>query len=640
MSNILSCYYDAEDHEHDYSVFVEYSVQPTCQANGEAIYKCTKCDATTTIVVEASEKYHNYVETEVVKPAGLNQMGISVYTCTICGDTDTRTTPAKECKHEEEDLTLYYRVDATCTKEGKEVYTCGNCNKEITKILPKIDHTSTTAEGKGYITVGAVKCVSDGAEEVVCSTCGQTFTRPISAHEYEVVEEIEATCTEPTKVVSKCKNCGVTKTEVKVVDGVKAEALGHDFSTVIVKKPTCVANGLSTKVCNRCSYTEKETLDAIGHKKPDTVEYVAIEEDGKVMKDSKGDEITVVYQTGMTSCEYAIAERYTCANTAANDEHGACNLNKPIITIIADKRAHSIDTTEPVVTGIFECDADGKLIINHDTDGKAIALTNATVDCTHAKAQVFTCATCGKEQYNILTASTGHTKIAGTEGIEAPTCTTAGYTTYSCSTCHKTVKDQPLAKLGHDFVYVVEKNQDTAEGCMLEGVVKCTRCDDEDYVYNKTDIQTLEDKADKTDEEKVLLTAIKVALAKANVTLANIPAEITEHDYTNSAEKVVDGVTYKHCNKCDRDIEQEAEEEPETHTCTAYTKLVKNGNNNYTAKCNEVDCNSSKTVANTAITAALDSDGTLTIDEVPYTVESSGVTVGTTETITLTKKTV
>lgn len=527
-----------EDHVHDYTEFVEYTVQPTCQAKGEAIYKCSKCDETKTVEVDASEEYHNYVETEVVKPAGLNQMGISVYTCTICGDTDTRTTPAKECKHEEKYLTPYYTVPATCTKEGREVYTCSNCNKEVTKVLPKKEHISDTAEGKGYITVGAIKCTSDGAEEVKCKNCGETFTRPISAHEYETVEEIAATCTEPTKVVSKCKNCGETKTEVKVVDGVKAEALGHSFDTVIVKKPTCVTTGLSTKVCNVCSYTEKETLDALGHKRPDTVEYVAIDENGKVMKDSNNNEIIIAnYQSGMTSCKYAIAERYTCGNKVPTADHGACNLGeKKIITKIADKRAHSIDATQPITTGIFECDDDGKLIINHNNDGKVVALTNATVDCTHARAQVFTCATCGTEQYNILEASTKHTKIAGTEGLVAPTCTTDGYTTYSCSSCHKTVKDQTLKELGHDYVYVPAT-------CTEAGKVECTRC--KGTVTTGTEFTKVLEAAYAKDKNSVI--------KNPNGTYAVKPAGT--HDFTNSATKVVNGLTYAHCNNCDKDIE-------------------------------------------------------------------------------------
>ncbi len=467
-------------------------------------------------------------------------MGISVYTCTICGETDTRTTPAIECDHDEEYLTLYYTQEATCTATGKKVYICSKCNKEITEILPMVDHVSDTAEGKGFITAGAVKCVSDGAEEVVCKNCGQTFTRPISAHNYKQVNEIPATCTEAKQLVYKCEDCGAEKTES---DG---EALGHSFNTTIEKAATCVDDGRSTKVCSVCSYTEKKVIPATGHKET-SVEYyyVTIDKNGEIVK---GTQITN-YKSGMTSCTSAIAKYAVCGNDN-------CNLkNKEMVTIIAEKRAHSVDTTKSVVTGIFACDDNGNLIINHDSNGKVIALTDATVDCTHAKAQVFTCATCGTEQYTIITPKTEHTKIAGTEGRVAPTCTTDGYTTYSCSTCKKTIKDTVLPALGHDYVYV-------AETCTDDAKVECTRCKNE-LTYNGTK------NADNTTYNLVCAAAYETgnttieynAKAKGNkYTLS----KATGHNFNGSNTKLVDGLTYKHCNTCGKDVvvSLEFEEEP------------------------------------------------------------------------------
>lgn len=46
-------------HNHSYSTFLYYSVQPTCYSNGTAVYQCS-CGATSTQTVYASEAYHTW----------------------------------------------------------------------------------------------------------------------------------------------------------------------------------------------------------------------------------------------------------------------------------------------------------------------------------------------------------------------------------------------------------------------------------------------------------------------------------------------------------------------------------------------------------------------------------------------------
>lgn len=481
---------------------------------------------------------------------------MSIYQCTICGETETRTTPATGCNHDKEgDLVLYYTEPASCTETGKKVYTCNTCKQEVVEIIPMKEHVSDTPEGKGFITVGAVKCVSDGAEQVECNVCHQTFTRPISAHKYETSKEIPATCTEPAKVVSKCKDCGVEKTEVKVAaDGTKSEPNGHDFTKIEEKAATCLEDGVLAKVCKVCGYKEKEAIPALGHADEDAAYYyVTFDKDGKVETKTPISD----YKPGMTSCQYAIARIFTCENE--KDENGKA---KEIVTVIADKKAHSIDTTKAVVTGIFECNDEGVITNFNVVNGKVTGLTNAVVDCEHAEAQVFTCKTCGLRQYNIVTPKKAHTKIATSEVVaQEPTCDVEGYTTYSCSTCHKTIKGSVLPKLTHAFVYNAASCKDETDA-----IIKCTNCA---KTFTEEDIKGLAtkkaaDDAKEKEEEKTMTATEKEQFniitkllneAKVSTTdLTTFTYEKWAHNFDNSSSKVENGLTYKHCNKCNKDI--------------------------------------------------------------------------------------
>ena len=410
-----------------------------------------------------------------------------------------------------------------------------------------LEHESLTAEGKGAIIADAVKCVSDGSEEVECRYCHNTFVRPISAHKYEVTKEIAATCTEAAQVVSKCKNCGVEKTEVKIVNRAESQPLGHDLVDRQEIPATCTTDGRIARVCTRCTYTEKKVDPATGHKVKTgtTVKYYAAkyDEDGEIIKlkydaskeeyvkaTSDSDAKVIAYSTGMTSCEYAIAECFECENEGTT-VNGATTY-KEIKTIVAEKQAHSIDTTKTVTTGIFLCDDKGNITINRDSSGKVVGL-NASVDCTHAEAQVFTCKTCQKTQSKIVTPKTEHVKVTGSERRVNPTCTVAGYTLYTCSICKAEVRDTEIAKLGHNFA-IEEAN------CTENAKIYCTRCD-EKVVFNGTTTLPSTSLAGIQDYYNSLDTAQKNKLAQTAT---------GGHDFTGITATTVNGQRGMYCNVC------------------------------------------------------------------------------------------
>ena len=122
--------------------------------------------------------------------------------------------------------------DATCTEDGNVGYwrctVCGKfysgegCENEIdagSVVIPARGHSF------GEWTVKtAPTCTVKGAEERVCSRCGDKESRDIDAPGHDYVDEIIApTCTEQGYTTHTCKVCGDAYVDTYV------EALGHTF---------------------------------------------------------------------------------------------------------------------------------------------------------------------------------------------------------------------------------------------------------------------------------------------------------------------------------------------------------------------------------------------------------------------------
>ena len=69
-----------------------------------------------------------------------------------------------------------------------------------------------------------------------------------------VTTKIDATCTRPGKIVTKCSNCGeVVKTEQTT------PAKGHKWGRwEVVREATCAVSGVRTRKCSVCGATEKK----------------------------------------------------------------------------------------------------------------------------------------------------------------------------------------------------------------------------------------------------------------------------------------------------------------------------------------------------------------------------------------------
>lgn len=125
------------------------------------------------------------------------------------------------------------------------------------------EHTHTV---ETWTTVTPATCTSEGKEEGVCSSCGETVERVTAAlpHTFAVTGVLKApTCTENGLNAVKCSVCGYESTET-------APAQHTWRTTGIIKSPTCIENGSRAVVCTVCSAEGTVEWPALGHQWQET----------------------------------------------------------------------------------------------------------------------------------------------------------------------------------------------------------------------------------------------------------------------------------------------------------------------------------------------------------------------------------
>ena len=119
-------------------------------------------------------------ETERVE-ATCTEDGKIVYTNSITGDVKEESIPAAGHDYEVTDTT-----EAACTEDGKNTYTCKVCGDAYEEAIPATGHT----EGEWKVTKEA-GLFSTGSKEVTCEKCGEILD----------TEEIPQTCPLPLAAV-------------------------------------------------------------------------------------------------------------------------------------------------------------------------------------------------------------------------------------------------------------------------------------------------------------------------------------------------------------------------------------------------------------------------------------------------------
>lgn len=389
----------------------------------------------------------------------------------------------------------------------------------IEETVPMKEHVSLTPVGEGKITEGVVNCVKDGAEEVTCHVCNQKFIRTISAHKFEKVSDVAATCTAEGVITYKCTVCDETKVET-------TKKLDHDYRIITDASlaPTCTKSGLELKVCASCGDKLVKTVKALGHKKEGATIYR-----GYAVYNTKGELQPVSVDAGdvHATCTQDVAETYTCAN----------GCGETITTVVEKRLEHRIDTSKPVKEGIIKItgkNIDGTNIYEEDTNGYVV--TTGNVDCTHAKVKVFKCANTNCRQTVVveITEASKHTPLAGSEKVYGATCSKDGYKTYTCTTCNQKIEEPTTEKAGHKYEYVKET-------CTTPATIKCSGCP-----------ATL-DPATVTGDNLAIVEKLCQAagLTKDAVSGKYVLPVALKHNFVGATETRADGI-YQYCSNCSK----------------------------------------------------------------------------------------
>ena len=153
------------------------------------------------------------------------------------------------CSHEwgKGEVTL----EATCTEEGKIIYTCTKCSETKTVAIEATGH-----DWSEWKVIKEATCTENGARMRTCSRCNITETETIPELGHDAVSEVvtNPTCTEAGLRRERCSRCdAVIKEEI-------IPATGHDYDWVIEKEASFYEDGVKTGTCSICGNVTTEPI--------------------------------------------------------------------------------------------------------------------------------------------------------------------------------------------------------------------------------------------------------------------------------------------------------------------------------------------------------------------------------------------
>ena len=254
-------------------------------------------------------------------------------------------------------------------------------------------------------------------------------------------------------------------------------------SAVIIKQPTCTAEGTKTKTCTKCGATVTETIAKLSHSYTATVVAPTCTADGytlhkcSVCGTSYKDNTTKA--TGHSFGNSIVTKQPTC--TSEGTAIKTCTKCNATVTETIPKTSHKYADTvvAPTCTAggytLHKCSVCGTSYKDNTTKATGHSYGNSVITkqstCTAEGTAIKTCTKCNATVTETIP-KTSH-KYANT--VVAPTCTADGYTLHKCSVCGTSYKDSTTKATGHSYGNSVVTKQPT---CTSEGtaIKTCTKC--------------------------------------------------------------------------------------------------------------------------------------------------------------------
>ncbi len=157
---------------------------------------------------------------------------------------------AEACTHENYDWVTLVRP--TCSKPGKEVKICQDCEEIIeTEEIEKTEHKGNWEKTKDPT------CILSGTKSYLCKVCGTEIEKkeiPAKGHKFKRTGTQKATCQSPKIIEKECSVCGFATTEQS------GGAVGHSYKWKVTRTATCAREGIKTGTCKMCGGTKTEII--------------------------------------------------------------------------------------------------------------------------------------------------------------------------------------------------------------------------------------------------------------------------------------------------------------------------------------------------------------------------------------------
>ena len=269
-----------------HSYIYDLQVEATCDKDGLIWGKCEVCGDFQEIVVPAMG--HKWVDGVCDRcEAKCEEHKWEDGVCAIC---------ATKCEHDMRGE-LSSCKEPTCVEDGFKGHKCAICGFEEFYDVPAMGHE--WADGVcarcevecEHIWAGEQSdckeptCVEDGFKGHKCETCGVEKFYDVPALGHDFVDGVCTRCGE----TDGCKHewigatCTVAKT-CMICGEVEGEAMGHLWGEWFwLQVPTCVADGIQSRVCEDCGESEAVEILTNGHAYEDVITDATCTADGSIV---------------------------------------------------------------------------------------------------------------------------------------------------------------------------------------------------------------------------------------------------------------------------------------------------------------------------------------------------------------------
>ncbi len=517
---------------------------------------------------------------------------------------------------------------ATCASDGVRTYTCSGCSHSYTKTIPATGHswiaatcetaktcstcgtTSGSALGHDYelAMVTVASCTSNGMRQYYCSRCSDSYkeTIPATGHDW-----LSATCTAPKT----CSKCNATE----------GSALGHNYSSGVIKAATCTTDGVRSYNCLRCTHSYTEKIDKVGHSwaaatctEPRICSTCRLA-DGSALGHSYTSKVTIA-----ATCTTDGVETYTCSRcthsytekiekTGHSWKAATCTAPKTCSTCKVTESSALGHSYTSKVTKAVTCTASGTKTFTcskcSDSYTETIPATGHSWKETSSSAdkKVYTCETCG-ETY---TETFDCTHSYKTTVIE-PTCTKQGYTLYECTVCDYSKKADYVDATGHNMGQwkIIKEATCTEDGQKSRRCLNCEHTQTQTiYSSGHTMSSWKTTKAATCDENGEKRSGCLNCDYVKTQTIYASGHSLGAWNTVKEASCTEDGLKKRSCSECDFTEERtvKASDHNYTSKITKAATCTSTGTRTYTCS----DCNAQKTETFKALGHTYSSDYTV-----------------------------